>query len=186
MSNPDSSSTTHVPDADMLYPGAPARGFMESVSTCFNKYITFSGRASRSEYWFFFLFCLIVETIASVVDTAVFGIDTDSSALASLAYLVLFLPGIAVQFRRLHDTNRSGWWVGIFWLGLPVWGFILLWLLESGPTGSEIDSFWTFENSIPDSAGWFIGGSIIGVLIYFLLILIFLCQRGDLVKNRFG
>ena len=184
MSN--SANTSHVPDVDMLYPGAPARGFMEAVSTCFNKYITFSGRASRSEYWFFFLFMLVVEVISTIIDAIVFGIDGDSLFFAPLAYLMLFLPNFAVLFRRLHDTDHSGWWAGIFWLGLPVWGFILLWLLESGPSGSKIDSFWSFDNSIPDRAGWFIGGSIIGVLIYFLLMLIFLCQRGDPVKNRFG
>ena len=184
MSDSDSTNTIHNTDADILYSGAPAREFMDAISTCFNKYVTFSGRASRSEYWFFFLFMLIVEIVAAIVDAIVFGIDSDSSFFAPLAYLVLFLPGFAAQFRRLHDTGRSGWWTGIFWLGLPVWGLILLWMLENGSPVSGFDLFWTVERDLPDNTGWLIGGSMIGV--YFLVILIFLCQRGDLVKNRFG
>ena len=155
----------------MLYHGAPARGFMDAISTCLNKYITFSGRASRSEYWFFFLFTLITGAITAIFDAIVFGIDDDSSFFAPLAYLVLFLPGLAAQFRRLHDTGHSGWWVGVFWCGLPVWGYLLLWILENGS---------------PAHANRFTGISVIGALVYFLIMLIFLCQRGDLVKNRFG
>ena len=69
-------------------------GFFDAVKTCFLKYVTFSGRASRSEYWWFFLFCLICESLAPIVAT-----------------LVLFLPSLAAAWRRLHDTGRSGLFV---------------------------------------------------------------------------
>ena len=74
--------------------------FIESVQTCFTKYATFDGTARRSEYWWFFLFNVIASTVIAVVSTKL-----------SYAYsLVALLPGIAVTTRRLHDTDRSGWW----------------------------------------------------------------------------
>ncbi len=68
--------------------------FSESISTCFHKYVTFEGRASRSEYWWFFLFGLILGCIPAV---------------NALAEVVLFLPGVAVCCRRLHDRGKTGW-----------------------------------------------------------------------------
>jgi len=74
--------------------------FQESIRVCFNKYADFSGRASRSEYWWFVLFIVLVGLAASIVSNAV-------SALFTLATL---LPSLAAASRRLHDTGRSGWW----------------------------------------------------------------------------
>jgi uncharacterized membrane protein YhaH (DUF805 family) len=73
---------------------------IESIQTCFQKYATFNGTASRSEYWWFFLFNTLALVAISVINT-------------KLYYLYLFatlLPQIAVATRRLHDTDRSGWW----------------------------------------------------------------------------
>jgi uncharacterized membrane protein YhaH (DUF805 family) len=72
----------------------------ESIRVCFTKYADFSGSASRSEYWWFFLFVLLVSAATSMVSNTV-------SALFTLATL---LPSVAVASRRLHDTRRSGWW----------------------------------------------------------------------------
>lgn len=88
--------------------------FIESVQTCFRKYATFDGTARRSEYWWFFLF----NFIASVVIAA---ISTKLSYVYSLAAL---LPGIAVATRRLHDTDRSGWWQLISFV--PFVGIVVL------------------------------------------------------------
>lgn len=95
------------------------------------KYATFSGRATRSEYWYFVLIYSITYTILMGID---FAIGTFSKQLMengsflgflSTAYsLVLFLPSLAVTVRRLHDINKSGWWV-LFVL-VPIIGFILL------------------------------------------------------------
>ncbi len=94
-------------------------GFGEAISTCFRKYVVFSGRAMRSEYWFFILFQFLVVVALSIVD-AVLGIGV-LSAIASLAML---LPSIAVGVRRLHGTDKSGWWLLI---GLiPLIGAIVL------------------------------------------------------------
>ena len=74
--------------------------FIESIQTCFQKYATFDGTARRSEYWWFFLFLVIATSILGQVSTTL-------SIVFSLATL---LPSIAVATRRLHDTDRSGWW----------------------------------------------------------------------------
>ena len=95
------------------------------------KYATFSGRATRSEYWYFVLIYSIIYTILMGID---FAIGTFSKQLMgngsflgflSTAYsLVLFLPSLAVTVRRLHDINKSGWWILLIFV--PIIGFILL------------------------------------------------------------
>ncbi|MFS2020309.1 DUF805 domain-containing protein [Massilia sp. CT11-108] len=73
---------------------------IESVETCFKKFATFDGTARRSEYWWFFLFNFIVSMILAMIVPKI-----------SYVYSVIaLLPGIAVTTRRLHDTDRSGWW----------------------------------------------------------------------------
>ena len=88
--------------------------FQEAVKVCFSKYADFSGRASRPEYWWFFLFILLVSAATSLFSNTL-------SALFSLATLV---PSIAAAARRLHDTNRSGWWQLI--VLVPVVGLVVL------------------------------------------------------------
>lgn len=72
--------------------------FAQAISTCLNKYVDFSGRARRSEYWFFYLFTTIVTGAANFI----FGAG---SWAASIISLLLFLPGLSVAFRRLHDVG---------------------------------------------------------------------------------
>ena len=74
--------------------------FQESVRVCFSKYADFSGRASRSEYWWFFLFIVLVGTATSFV----------SDYVSAIFLLGTLLPSLAAATRRLHDTQRSGWW----------------------------------------------------------------------------
>ena len=84
------------------------------------KYAVFSGRARRKEYWLFVLFSVIIAVVLGVVEVLVGG----PGVLPSLYYLAVLIPTIAVGVRRLHDTNRSGWWLLI---GLiPVVGGIVL------------------------------------------------------------
>ena len=89
------------------------------------KYAQFSGRARRREYWMFFLFNLLV-TVALLIVDAITGTLTPSGLglLSGLYTLAVLVPGIAVSIRRLHDTDRSGWWLLI---GLvPLLGIVLL------------------------------------------------------------
>ena len=84
----------------------------ESIRTCFKKYIDFSGRAQRSELWWFFLFC--------VVSQAILGIVPIIGGIYSLVLmLVLMMPSLAVAARRLHDTGRSAWWLLLFLASIP-------------------------------------------------------------------
>lgn len=99
--------------------------FKTAVSTVLHKYVTFSGRARRSEYWWFFLFQVVVSVVASLLDTALFRSgDSTTGPISILAALALLLPSLAVTVRRLHDGGRSGWWILI---GLiPLIGTIVL------------------------------------------------------------
>lgn len=83
-------------------------------------YATFSGRATRSEYWYFVLFSSIVSIILAIIDA---GINT-GGILNGIYTLAVLLPSIAVGIRRLHDINKSGWW----WLlcFIPLIGAIIL------------------------------------------------------------
>ncbi|MFP3715098.1 DUF805 domain-containing protein [Puerhibacterium sp. TATVAM-FAB25] len=97
--------------------------FPESIRTVFSKYATFSGRARRSEYWWWALFTYLVSFVLAVVVAAVAmpttdpvtGSPTGAGAvmvgLYALVMLALVLPSLAVAVRRLHDTDKAGWWV---------------------------------------------------------------------------
>lgn len=87
------------------------------------KYAVFSGRSRRSEYWFFVLFNVIFGIILSILDAIVFG--SNGVGVFYLIYaLAVMLPSIGVSVRRLHDTNRSGWWLLIAFI--PIIGAIVL------------------------------------------------------------
>jgi uncharacterized membrane protein YhaH (DUF805 family) len=108
--------------------------FSQAIKTCLNKYATFSGRAQRSEYWYFFLFLVIANIVASVLDSVIFG---DIPVLYLIATLALLVPSIAAGVRRLHDTDKSGWWL---LLGLiPFVGAIVLIVLlcQRGTVGTN-------------------------------------------------
>ena len=103
--------------------------FRIAIIKCFMLYAIFSGRAKRAEFWWFFLFCMIVGLMGSVIDAAL-GLDEairGNGVFTTLIQLATFLPSIAVGSRRLHDTNRSGWWqllwivVFIGWIPLIIW-----------------------------------------------------------------
>ena len=94
--------------------------FQDAVRICLTqKYVDFSGRARRSEYWWYALFSAIVQAVVNALDRGL-----GSQILGGLVSLALLLPSLAVAVRRLHDTGRSGWWL---LLGLiPIIGWIVL------------------------------------------------------------
>lgn len=95
--------------------------FVESIKTCFSKYADFNGRASRSEFWWFALFCIVAGFVASMISTI----------LSLLFYLGILLPSIAAGARRLHDTDRSGWLQLIGFI--PLVGLIMLYFYAQEP-----------------------------------------------------
>ena len=88
-------------------------GFTQAIASGFRNYVNFSGRAGRSEYWYWFLFTVIVSVVLAIVDYILFP-DAAVSPLYSLFGLAVLLPGVAVGARRLHDLNQSGWWLLLF------------------------------------------------------------------------
>ena len=82
--------------------------FGKSVSTCFSKYANFDDRASRSEYWWFYLFGLLFQWVGGILG-AIAGGPEGYGVLSTIAALCLVVPFVAVGARRLHDTNKSGW-----------------------------------------------------------------------------
>ena len=88
--------------------------FQDSIRVCFTKYADFNGRAARPEFWWFALFTFLASLAISLLSPVL-------NAVFSIATL---LPSIAVGARRLHDTNRSGWWL-LLWL-VPLVGWIVL------------------------------------------------------------
>ncbi|PRY26179.1 uncharacterized membrane protein YhaH (DUF805 family) [Aliiruegeria haliotis] len=89
--------------------------FRTSIRTCLSKFATFSGRAPRSEYWWFLLFVVLVSFVASVLDQAMFGVDPETGepggAFAGIWQLAMFLPLLSAGWRRLQDTGRPGWYL---------------------------------------------------------------------------
>lgn len=114
----------------------PALTFKQAVGACISDYATFTGRARRSEYWWFGLFTLLIIVIplilmgvTSLVLEGRFVMEPGETngaltqtihlilvIIIALAYLFVLIPSLAVQTRRLHDTGRSGWWI--------VWGLL--------------------------------------------------------------
>jgi uncharacterized membrane protein YhaH (DUF805 family) len=82
--------------------------FGKAISTCLSKYATFSGRASRSEYWWFWLFCIILYYGGIFLDMLLLGRPLVFTLLTSWPFL---LPQISAGVRRCHDSGHSGWWV---------------------------------------------------------------------------
>ena len=109
-------------------------GFVEAIQHVFRNYANFSGRARRSEYWWFTLFNSLVSGALARLSQGGNG-PALFTALASLWSLALFLPGLALCWRRLHDIGKSG--ANWFWVFLPLVGWILLlvWMIRDGTAG---------------------------------------------------
>jgi uncharacterized membrane protein YhaH (DUF805 family) len=104
------------------------------------KYAVFEGRAGRKEYWFFILFNILISMALGYVDwlTGNINPETGLGILSGIYALGVMIPGMAVSVRRLHDTDRSGWWLLITFV--PVIGaivFLYFMVLDSNPESNE-------------------------------------------------
>ena len=108
--------------------------FSEAIRHCLSNYASFSGRAPRSEYWWFTLFYVLVLVGTTLIFSLLFGPE---SAITNIVYLIaalaLLLPSLGVTVRRLHDTDRRGWWVLISLVPF-VGALIMLYFLVSKGT----------------------------------------------------
>jgi uncharacterized membrane protein YhaH (DUF805 family) len=99
----------------------------EAFVTCVKKYAVFSGRATRSEYWWFTLCQVLI----------VIGMSIVSENLGGLAMLVLLMPALSVSARRLHDLGRSGWWLLIGFIPLVGNLVLLFWAVQPSQAGEN-------------------------------------------------
>ena len=102
----------------------------QSISICFSNYFNFNGRASRSEYWWFYLFCILLGVVGNVAD-ATTGYAGGYGTMYWLIIAATFFPSIAVGARRLHDLGKSGWWqlIAITIIGLIP---LIIWFASQG------------------------------------------------------
>ena len=164
--------------------------FGKAVNTCFRKYCGFTGRASRSEFWYFFLFNLIVGMAFSVAivacmvpkimgGTTVISPDMSPFELLKLCgpiyvvyllwSLAMFLPILAVSFRRLHDIGRSGWWiVGCYLLSVVM--AVVLALVARSPMLVTLLTILFY----------------LAILAYGITLLVFFCTDSQPGSNKYG
>jgi len=128
-----------------VYSNGGTASFAHAIESCVQNYIGFAGRAPRSEYWYWCLACLLFGVVfgfaGGVVDGALLvrGIHTHigTSVMIALLELLLILPSFAVQVRRLHDTNHSGWWLFVSFVPLLGGLLLLVWLCSRGTPGDN-------------------------------------------------
>lgn len=163
-------------------------------------YANFSGRASRAEFWWFFLFMFVVWIVAYFVligslvgagasqttpSAGFLGTFGVVGLLLFLFWLAMIIPSIAVQVRRLHDTDRSGWWIGGFYLL-----YALYFVLMIGSMGSIMAS--QAAGTPPDPkqvfGGTFVASMILGMVmfVYMIALIVFYCLAGTKGPNRYG
>ncbi|MFZ5835632.1 MAG: DUF805 domain-containing protein [Pseudomonadota bacterium] len=117
--------------------------FSQAVKSGFKNYATFSGRAARSEYWYWFLFYTIGTWSVLLLQLLIAGPSNTGSTgqafvIVQLMFiLATFIPGIAVTFRRLHDLDRSAWWLLIMLIPLLGPLVLLYWMCVRGTAGSN-------------------------------------------------
>lgn len=118
----------------MTQPGAASSiDFPEAVRRGFAGYATFSGRSNRPEFWWWVLFTVLVSLAASVIGSSA-GVGAGLEGVVALA---LLCPDLAVTVRRLHDTDRSGWWCLLILVPFIGWVTVLFLCAQQGSPGSN-------------------------------------------------
>lgn len=114
--------------------------FPEAVKTCFARYLCFTGRASRSEYWWWTLFTVIICMPINLLFVE------KAPAVVNIVQLALLLPSVSVGVRRLHDIGRSGWWLLIALI--PIVGFIIVMVWAARKSQSITNEYGPVPNII--------------------------------------
>ena len=109
--------------------------FVDAIKSGFSKYVTFSGRAYRSEYWYWVLFVVIASLVALTLDSAILGYSpSGASPITGIFDLMTFLPSLALAARRLHDMDRTAWWLLIALTGIGSL-LLIIWFCFRGTQG---------------------------------------------------
>ncbi|MEO8531048.1 MAG: DUF805 domain-containing protein [Deltaproteobacteria bacterium] len=128
--------------------------FIEAIKSGYRNYITFSGRSQRSAYWWWVLFQIIVAVIIGAIEgggtmasgDGGFSANYTGGPIANIWGMANFLPGLAVSVRRLHDTDRSGWWILLWLIPLVGWIILIVWFATKGTSGTNRFGADPFQN----------------------------------------
>ena len=166
----------------------------EAVRTCFSKYVTFSGRASRSEYWYFVLFVILGSIACSILDTIFFGsamVETgpgefsastsSNGPINAIFSLATLLPSLSAGWRRMHDTGRSGFFL-LYPLIVMIGIFTFVGFLSGFPTLMAGD----FSGIIGGTSSVILFIAVIVLIISPLLVLWWLTRPSQPGTNTFG
>jgi uncharacterized membrane protein YhaH (DUF805 family) len=112
--------------------------FGQAIVSGVKNYATFSGRAARSEYWYWQLFAFLGRLGCSILDAAISaGTHTSVSLFGALFSLAVLVPSLAVAVRRLHDVDRSGWWLLMYLTLIGIIYPLLVWKCTKGTAGAN-------------------------------------------------
>jgi uncharacterized membrane protein YhaH (DUF805 family) len=110
--------------------------FGQAIVSCLKNYARFSGRAARSEYWYWVLFVTLARVVTRLLDaTLIHGTQTSANPFGGIVSLVILIPSLAVAVRRLHDVNRSGWWLLLYFTIIGIFYPLLVWKCTKGTDG---------------------------------------------------
>ena len=153
---------------------------LDAVKSVLTQYFGFSGRARRSEFWFWVLATILVAIVIALIESLMMGIPSNVTGPISTIYILLiFIPGLAVSFRRLHDIGRTGWWIGGFFLAVIVFLIIMASISFGMVTGSaSINNLTAF--------GFILIAALFGAFIYWIVLLVFFCQDSVAGPNKYG
>lgn len=112
--------------------------YRDAIASAFRQYVNFRGRARRSEYWYFYLFTVVLNIATTAIDR-VLGIADEfgTGPVGIVASLAVLLPSLAVGVRRLHDTSRSGWWLLLVLVPVVGWILLIVWLATDSTPGAN-------------------------------------------------
>jgi len=153
--------------------------FMEWYVGVLKKYVVFTGRARRKEYWMFVLFNIIV--IIAIVIVEIFA-DIQFGLLSWIYFAAVFLPNLAVSVRRLHDTNRSGWFIILYLI--PLIGNIVSPIFLDIIKEAQLTQLITEKVYLTILLSWL--SFLIILLIMSIIFLIFTVQEGTSGDNKYG
>jgi uncharacterized membrane protein YhaH (DUF805 family) len=108
--------------------------FVDAIKNGFRNYARSAGRASRSEFWYWTLFSVLVSIAGGIIDMAIFGAESDTEVVGPLLGLALIAPDVSVTIRRLHDLDRKWPWLLIWLTGIGAI-VLLVWFCLKGTTG---------------------------------------------------
>ncbi len=153
----------------------PSVSFPDAIKTAFNKYVDFTGRARRSEYWWFFLFVQLVVNLPNLVPVV-------GPMISLVAWVATIIPSISMATRRLHDIDRTGWWQLLFfaaWIIVIAMTFAgLTFFIVNAIDDSEFDS-WMSLAVLGVSGSLMVFGLTVWWIVWFT-------KKGDFGPNKYG